>query len=214
MSKKKLLCMLLVGCISLSAGVLSACKEDDGDNSSGGGVQIEYGLSEVEVTVEVGKTFPLELISSVEEITATPVWNTENAKVAKVSDKGVVTGVALGKTRITVEIDGKKLSAMVNVVEILYAVPQICLEGEFAGENGYEFTLLVGESYELTPALVAEQKIDGVNFTVSASTNAVTVEGYTLTGATVAEDVQITVSCTYEGETYQITAAVDVVEEA
>ncbi len=217
MSKKKLLCMLLVGCMSLGAGALSACGEDtpaNGGNGGNDGVKIEYALSEVEVKVKVGETFALELLSSADEITETPVWNTENAKIAKVSQEGVITGIALGKTRITVEIGGTTIAALVEVVEILSAVPQILLEGEFAGENGYEFTLLVGESYELTPVLVADSKIDGVSFTVTSAATSVAVSGTTLTGAAVATDVEITLSCTYQGENYEITATVDVVEEA
>ncbi len=208
--------MILGGCL-LFTGVFGACKDTPADNSSNSSPQNTsspvqnqtYGLSEVEISVEIDEKFTLEIISD-GEITESAKWESENVGVALVDVNGVVTGKSLGTTRIFAKIGGKQLVAVVKVVENLEVIPQLTLKNEFAQEGKYTFNLLEGGSYTLTPALVADTEIEGVTFTVSSANNAVAIEGCTLTGVSEATDVEIQITCEYEGKTYTLTAFVNV----
>lgn len=75
-------------------------------------------INEEAPEVVIGKTTPLTFTVTPSNATyKTVTWKSSNTKVATVDADGVVTGVAEGKSKITVTVDGKSASVEVSVVE-------------------------------------------------------------------------------------------------
>lgn len=77
------------------------------DNGSGG----SHTLNREDMTLSVGEKFQLKLSG----VTTALTWSTTDAGVASVAGDGTVTGVAPGKTTITVSWDGASRSCTVYV---------------------------------------------------------------------------------------------------
>lgn len=106
------------------------------------------------VEVFAGESMSLELTTVPTEITYKEyfhfVWESENESIAKVSDKGVVTGVSKGTTKITVRpITGGNVAATVEVkVKDAVIATNISFEGE-APELGLNETQKL--NFKITP---------------------------------------------------------------
>ena len=74
-------------------------------------------LSKTRATLYNGKTLQLKVTGT----TKTVRWSSSNSKVAKVSRKGLVTALKVGKATITARVDGKKLACKVTVKSPLSA---------------------------------------------------------------------------------------------
>lgn len=73
-------------------------------------------LSKDSVSVQVGKTASLKLMSGNEEINAEKVsWSSKNKSIAQVSSKGVVRGKKAGSTKIVAKYNGKSYTCSVKV---------------------------------------------------------------------------------------------------
>ena len=68
-------------------------------------------LNKKSITVKVGKTYKLKLKGTKKSAK----WSSANKAIAKVSKKGVVTGVKAGKTKITAKLGKKKYTCKVTV---------------------------------------------------------------------------------------------------
>lgn len=124
------------------------------------------------VTVTVGTTKTLQL--NVEPATAIyeeVVWTSDDAKVAKVSRKGMITAVAEGETYIHVTVDGIIGDCHVTVVASTTPVTSVSLDVE-------EATLGVGETLTLTPTVLpADAGLKSVTWTSSDKTVATVADG-------------------------------------
>ena len=69
-------------------------------------------LNKSKLTVQTGKTTKLKLQNTKKKVK----WSSKNKKVATVNSKGVVKGIAVGKTTITAKSGKKKYSCKVTVV--------------------------------------------------------------------------------------------------
>ena len=97
------------------------------------------------------------------------------------------------------------MTCTIDYVEI----PRIILLGEIKEANGYKITLDPNRTYELTPALIKDNKqVEDVTFTLSSENAAVTTDGMTVKGVSVHSGVTVTISCEFEGSTYTETLTV------
>ncbi len=99
-------------------------NSDDSSNAGkGAGSGVTYvsassvKLNKSSITLTVGKTYTLKGTVTPENAPANFEWSSGNAKIAKVSDSGVVTAVAAGSTTVTVKEhrSGKTASCKVTV---------------------------------------------------------------------------------------------------
>ncbi len=106
------------------------CKFQEDDSSQSGGNVSEangnatttsgpyklynpYGNAE-DVTLAVGKQFPLTLVDGAEKTVSDAQWTVEKTAVCSYSD-GVVKGLAAGTTKVTATYEGKTYSCIVRV---------------------------------------------------------------------------------------------------
>lgn len=99
-------------------------NSDDSSNAGkGAGSGVTYvsassvKLNKSSITLTVGKTYTLKGTVTPENAPANFEWSSGNSKIAKVSDSGVVTAVAVGSTTVTVKErrSGKTASCKVTV---------------------------------------------------------------------------------------------------
>lgn len=150
-----------------------------------------YVMSALRKTIGLESEYQLSIIGLEEGKAA--VWSSNNVSVATVSANGLVKGVGIGQSLITARVGDKILECEIIVDVILEEVLQITLPKEVDDS----ITLLVGDSYTFVPELS-----DGstqAQFTISSSSNAVTVDGLTITAKSAAENVEITIACNVEG---------------
>ena len=114
MTKKILLALTALAALTLS---FSSCKKDDNKGGSGNNPKTEVKLrvEPKEVKVMVGKT--AELTVTVQPSDTKYTFESANADIATVSDKGVITGVKVGKTVISVKAGDVTKTADVEVID-------------------------------------------------------------------------------------------------
>lgn len=71
----------------------------------------------VSVVMSIGETKQLTVTTQPEGLKATPIFTSDNAKVATVSDKGVITAIAEGKAVVTVTVGALKATCDVTVAK-------------------------------------------------------------------------------------------------
>ena len=72
-------------------------------------------LNKSKITLYVGNTYTLQLKGGQSGIK----WSSADVKVAKVSSKGIVTGVKYGKTTVTATVGTKKYKCIVTVKKLV-----------------------------------------------------------------------------------------------
>lgn len=161
-------------------------------------------LSVTEVELKLGDTVTLEVTDYEGEIE----WAVGDYKIATV-DNGVVTAVGIGQTEVICIVGDTVLTCKVTCTIDYVEIPRIILLGEIKEANGYKITLDPNRTYELTPALIKDNKqVEDVTFTLSSENAAVTTDGMTVKGVSVHSGVTVTISCEFEGSTYTETLTV------
>lgn len=114
MTKKILLALTALAALTLS---FSSCKKDDnkGGNGNNPKTEVKLRVEPKEVKVMVGKT--AELTVTVQPSDTKYTFESANADIATVSDKGVITGVKVGKTVISVKAGDVTKTADVEVLD-------------------------------------------------------------------------------------------------
>lgn len=139
MTKKILLALTALVALTLS---FSSCKKDDNGNGKNPKTDVKLRVEPKEVKVMVGKT--AQLTVTVEPADTKYTFESANAEIATVSDKGVITGVKVGKTVISVKAGNVTKTADVEVIEA-----GAMNESRYAGkDNASEF---------IAPFYIAEQ---------------------------------------------------------
>ncbi|MBQ8322962.1 MAG: Ig-like domain-containing protein [Clostridia bacterium] len=207
MYKKKLLSIVAALVLSLFIVCFGACKTSNGQQSSE--EPKLYALNELSLSLDVDETFQLELlgIDENEEVK----WTTDNSSVAKVAN-GAVTGVGPGKANIRASIDGKSFTCQVTVSFAYDNAVYLTLENEIAVNGSYYLTLLKGEKYFLSPALIDGEKVKGMSFLLDSENAALQISGKEIQGVSVVENAKLIVSCNYEQQEYKINVFVTVKE--
>lgn len=104
----------------------------------------DFTLSQSEVTLNIGATEALTITSFVPAYASeNATWASNNASIAKVSNKGVITAMGLGDTEITATIGSVVKTCKVHVVAV--AVNSISLPAEA--------NLTLGSSLQLNPVV-------------------------------------------------------------
>ncbi len=112
MTKKILLALTALAALTLS---FSSCKKDDNKGGSNPTTEVKLRVEPKEVKVMVGKT--AELTVTVQPSDTKYTFESANADIATVSDKGVITGVKVGKTVISVKAGDVTKTADVEVLD-------------------------------------------------------------------------------------------------
>lgn len=74
-------------------------------------------LNPISVVMGIGETKQLTVTTQPEGLKATPIFTSDNAKVATVSDKGVITAITEGKAVVTVTVGALKATCDVTVAK-------------------------------------------------------------------------------------------------
>ena len=113
MTKKIFLALTALTALTLC---FSSCKKDDnGGNKQKPKSEVKLKVEPKDVKVMVGKT--AQLTVTVQPADTKYTFESANADIATVSDKGVVTGVKVGKTVITVKAGDVTKTANIEVME-------------------------------------------------------------------------------------------------
>ena len=167
------LVVVLVMCMTLSA-----CQDP-----------ITYTLDKTTLSLEEGKTQQLKVIAS-DGSQATVTYTSSDAKVATVSNSGLVTAVAPGSATITAKVGETELKCAVTVtakpVEYTYAISKSSVELEVGESETLSVTVTPNKSISVTwtssaPAVATVD--NGVVEAVAPGTATITasVDGKTLT---------------------------------
>lgn len=113
MTKKIFLALTALTALTLC---FSSCKKDNtGGNKPKPKTETKLKVEPKDVQVMVGKT--AQLTVTVQPADTKYTFETANADIATVSDKGVVTGVKVGKTVVTVKAGDAVKTANIEVIE-------------------------------------------------------------------------------------------------
>ncbi len=211
--KKKMrsLLLALTLCTALCFGV--ACN-DEGDSSNGAPpkAEIVYVVNEPIVEMNVGDTFTLSVLNLREGESVS--WRSLQAAIVSVDAEGKMTALSPGQTTVLATIGDQTVRCSVTVGMKLNLLPTLTLEGLQKKDGAYKLNLMRGDEYELSPALYLGEGEVETSFSLESSTEAVAIDGATLQANGVTENAQITISCTYESQTYTVVCYVTVEEVA
>lgn len=126
MSKRNLL--MLVACAGLLILGLFSCKEEEKTK-----VEIQLKVEPSELAIAVGKTQHLTVTVSPADTKYT--FESANAEIATVDDKGLVTGVATGETTILIKAGDVTKKATVKVIDPSGINADRYLGKDVTGEN-------------------------------------------------------------------------------
>ena len=206
MHKKNFLNVVIALMLTLLCLFVGACVPSTGGTS---GEVYPYVLNELSISLGVDETFELQVLGSdgSEEVK----WTTDNPNVAKVAN-GIVSGIAPGKANIRVLVGGKTLQCQVTVSFKYHSAVYLTLENEILVGGNYYLTLLKGESYFLSPALIDGKKVENVSFTLTSENETLQISETEVLGTAEIENAELTVSCIYEQQEYTVKVFVTVKE--
>lgn len=153
---------------------------------------------------------PVGVYKAIEGVAATDItWTVDDANVASVSEKGVVSAVGRGSTLVWAQLGDQKVSCKVHV----QFDPKPQTEAKYK-INITDATIKVGETFSLVLKDVLGAKVN-VEWTASEE-GYVSIDGTKIKGLAHTQDLpkkSITISCTYEEETYSCVVRVKRPEE-
>lgn len=145
---KKILCVLVSMILLLGALAGVGCKKEEGPE----GITLSSG----EISLEVGDTRQLSALVAPTTWKGEIVWTSGDAKVATVSEDGLVTAIAAGETKVTASAGEKSAICSVTVSEKV-VIPLI--NGFKAFEKGGLLGGEGGEYYPVTAEAVGEDSV-------------------------------------------------------
>ena len=212
---KKLWNLMLVFALCIVACFGAGCNGVGSTSSSSEtqqGEQTPYVLNQPVLELNVGETFTLSVLN-IQEVESVE-WRSLQASVANVDGAGTVTAVTPGETRILATVNGKTLTCIVTVKISLNVLPTLELKGMQKQDGEYTLRLMKGDEYTLNPVLYLGGEVVETTFTLTSNETAVAIEGNVLKANAETATAQITVSCTYENQTYSVVCYVSVEEVA
>lgn len=152
---KKLLSYLTIMAIVLTFVLMPAHAEDTMPI-----VEKSFALSNDIVYIGVDDSVTLEILDIENVDLIKSQWSSADEGIATVDNEGTITGIALGKTTITVDIEGVKKSCEVHVVKQIHLYAVGVIDGQIIEESRYESpAMLAGQvafSDEMLEALQEE----------------------------------------------------------
>lgn len=103
----------LVAAAAVCTMVISTATPDMVTSSAAAGKSIK--LNKSKVTITKGKTYTLKVKVKPAKLKSKVSFVSSNKKIAKVSKKGIITGIKSGKADITAKVKGTKLKAVCKV---------------------------------------------------------------------------------------------------
>ncbi len=164
-------------------------------------------LSPAALSLETGSEGPLAVTALDDKrnpLTGRPVqWKSSDSRVARVSDAGVVSGLAKGKATITATIEGKEASAVVTVADAVVPVSAVVM-------NAPTRSLKVGETatWTASPRDARGRALEDRGVTWSSSAPQVaTVNGAGLISAVAPGTADIRAESEGKGTSERVTVA-------
>ena len=195
--------LLVIISIMMCAFCFSACNEPESTSES---KQPAIAFVNAEITIHVGDSVQPEI--EVAKANAYIIWSTLDDSIAKVTSKGVLTGVLEGQTICYAQFAGETVSC---VVKVLPKQVDPVLSINLPYENG-SVIVYAEDTLDLNLAVkLGDEILQGVELTYEvASSDIASVEDGVLTA--LKEGVTtITVSATHEGQTAIVEIVVEVV---
>jgi len=190
---KRLFIIMLSVCVLFATALSVGCAKEEGGN---GGEEtppptVTYVLSAQRKTIDVDEEYQLSVIDLPQGVSVK--WSVANDKIASITDSGLVTGVGIGETKVTAKVEDQTLECTIIVKLTLNQVAEIVLPAEV--DNVIE--LGVGDTYTFAPQLIGSD--EQATFTLTSASDAVSVDGLTVTANSISENVVVTISCNIAG---------------
>ena len=139
-TNKAIYILIFVFILSVSLCLFISCKGKTGSSES----QVESTstvqiLNKTTLDMQVGESYLLKVNGS------NPTFESSNKLVLTVDENGVLTAVGLGKSTVTVTVDGKQERCEVTVTASV-TVPTLTV-------NSKNLSLFVGDEYQLSPSV-------------------------------------------------------------
>ena len=199
---KKIISILLA--LAIPFCVVGCNKQPEDPNKNDNQDTITPTLSVTEIDLKVDQSYTLTVL----DYDGVVEWGVSDTNVINV-DNGVVTAVGIGTANVTAIVGDIVLTCKVECTVDYVAVPNVVLDGEVKGDNGYVITLQVNSSYEITPKLIISGvAIEDITFTVSCQDDSLTIEKYTVKALLETTGSNVTFSCEYQGQTYSVVLTV------
>lgn len=204
--KKKLHTFATILILLLTFGFSFGCKKQIVPLDE----NLVYVLNEPFLELETGESFQLEIINLRE--TDVVEWRSLQSGIANVDNQGVITALNPGETKVIAVIGDKILSCIVKTKISLTAIPTLEFQGMQKRNGEYKLCLIKGDEYKLTPVLEKDGREIEIQFTMSTSDNALSINDYTIIANETTQRAQVVVSCNYNNEVYSVICYVDVEE--
>lgn len=155
------------------------------------------------LTLPTGNTFALKITGA----KSTPIWSSDNNKVATVSNDGIVTAVASGTATITATVDGKEVKSKITVIGI--SNQSIVMEvGGWSGAvktlkvNGTSSKITWSSSNNSVASVSASGRVNALSYGSAIIT--ATVDGAKLTCQVKVVQMSDSTVTLKKGETFQL----------
>ncbi len=198
MANKKFVSIFLV-LLSFLTIAFTGCKKND-----------KMFLNYHEITVNVDYTKQLKVVNVGEREVE---WVALDTAIATVTKNGLVKGISNGQTKVRATVDGITFECVVKVTLSNVSVPELKLN-ENTSNGDYIITIGKGalNAYTLEPYLTGVEDSEQLVYTLSTQSTNVRINGLTVEGVNVAENVEVVVSCKYQKITYTATVIFTVLD--
>lgn len=213
----KKIILLVVAIVILSATCLVSCfgsKDPEKTSNSTPAISSPSSeaptytieLSHSEITLSVGQTFKLE--AEVSKPNAYVFWSVQDNSIAKVSDDGTVTALAVGQTICYAKFGKEEAMCLIKVAPE-QATPMLSVS---VAHKNNELYIYVGDSVDVNAtAKLGDQVLTDATITyVVSNTDIVRVTGGTMTALS-AGKTTILVKVTYQGQEATVELTVNVI---
>ena len=163
-----------------------------------------------EITLNVDYTKQLKVVNAGEKEIE---WVALDTAIATVTKNGLVKGISNGETKVRATVGGITFECVVKVTLSNVSVPELKLN-ENTSNGNYIITIGKGalNAYTIEPYLTGGDDSEQLVYTLTTQSTDVRINGLTVEGVNVAENVEVVVSCEYKKITYTATVIFTVLD--
>lgn len=164
-------------------------------------------ISQSEVNLFVGDTLQLEAIVSKPNVYV--FWSVQDSSIAKVSDEGEITALAVGQTICYAKFGGQEAMCLIKVSP-KQATPMLSVE---VGHINNSLTMYLGDVVNVNATVkLGDDVVDGASVEYALSSEGiVSIEDNVIVSKAVGT-VEIEVKVSYQGQEATVTLTVTVIE--
>ena len=164
-------------------------------------------ISQSEVSLFVGDTLQLEAIVSKPNVYV--FWSVQDSSVAKVSDEGEITALAVGQTICYAKFGGQEAICLIKVSP-KQATPMLSVEVGYVNNS---LTMYLGDTVNVNATVrLGDDVVDGASVEYAlSSAGIVSIEDGVIVSKAIGT-VEIEVKVTYQGQEASVTLSVTVIE--